>query len=133
MASLSRQEQTVLRELSRLAGSDRIVTGRELRDARFAEFVADTYGADVAYPQSLQSRKLQILRDKGYIRMERHDGGTYTPSLQSRPPSRPLHMKAFIMHVGHRNKIDIEDTIKRRRTFKELEGKLPSNAPAVPR
>jgi len=78
MESLTKQEQTVLRELTRLAGTDRVVTGRELRDAAFADFVARTYSADVAYPQSLQSRKLQILRDRGYIRMQRHDGGTYT-------------------------------------------------------
>jgi hypothetical protein len=78
MASLTTQEQAVLRELARLAGAERIVTGRELRDAGFADFVAGTFGSDAAYPQSLQSRKLQILRDRGYIRMERHNGGTYT-------------------------------------------------------
>jgi hypothetical protein len=78
MATLTTEEETVLRQLARLAGSDRVVTGRELRDAGFADFVAQTYRADVAYPQSLQSRKLQILRDRGYIKMERHDGGTYT-------------------------------------------------------
>ncbi len=65
-------------ELKRLAGAKRFVTGRELRDCRFADFVAQVYQVDVAYPQSLQSRKLQILRDKGYIQMERRDGGTYT-------------------------------------------------------
>lgn len=78
MASLTPQEQTLLRELSRLAGSDRVVSGRELRDAAFADFVASVYGSAVSYPQSLQSRKLQTLRDKGYVRMERHAGGTYT-------------------------------------------------------
>jgi len=78
MQTLTPAERTVLRELARLAGSDRVVTGRELRDAGFAEFVAHAYRADVAYPQSLQSRKLQILRDKGYIKMQRHGGGTYT-------------------------------------------------------
>ena len=78
MPALTKEEQTLLRELVRLAGSDHVVTGHELRDADFAVFVAHTYQSDVGYPQSLQSRKLQILRDRGYIKMERHGGGTYT-------------------------------------------------------
>ncbi len=78
MWPLTSEEQQLLNELARLAGPDRIVTGRELRDAGFSEFVARVFGKDVAYPQALQSRKLQILRDKGYIKMERRGGGTYT-------------------------------------------------------
>ena len=78
MQPLTREERLVLSELSRLAGSRKVITGRDLRDSGFADFVASTYSVDVAYPQSLQSRKLQILRNKGYIRMERHNGGTYT-------------------------------------------------------
>jgi hypothetical protein len=41
-------------------------------------------------------------------------------------------MKIFIMHVGHTNKIDIADTMKRRRTVTEVLGKLPENAPERP-
>jgi hypothetical protein len=78
MNALTQEETRLLGELKRLAGDKRVVTGRQLRDCGFAEFVAEVYHVDVAYPQSLQSRKLQILRDKGYIRMERRDGGTYT-------------------------------------------------------
>lgn len=75
MQSLTTTEEELLSELSKLAGPSRIVTGRELRDANFANFVAALYQADVAYPQSLRSRKLQILRNKGYISM---NNGTYT-------------------------------------------------------
>jgi hypothetical protein len=78
MQPLTREERLVLDELSRLAGPRSVITGRDLRDTGFADFVVSTYGVDVAYPQSLQSRKLQILRNKGYITMERHNGGTYT-------------------------------------------------------
>jgi hypothetical protein len=78
MNTLTPEETKVLGELKRLAGPKRVVTGRELRDSGFADFVAEVYQVDVAYPQSLQSRKLQILRDKGYIQMERRDGGTYS-------------------------------------------------------
>lgn len=38
-------------------------------------------------------------------------------------------MKAFIMHVGHTNAIDIDYTIKRRRTFQEVLEQLPDQAP----
>ena len=65
MASLTTQEQALLREMARLAGTDRVVTGPRVARLGFADFVATTYGAVVAYPQSLQSRKLQILRDRG--------------------------------------------------------------------
>lgn len=78
MQSLTAQEQLILDELSRLAGGSSVITGKELRDSGFADFVVTTYKADVAYPQSLQSRKLQILRDKGRIFMQRHNGGIYT-------------------------------------------------------
>ena len=78
MESLTDHEETVLRELMRLAGSDRVVTGRELLDQGFADFVANVYHKRLGYPGSLQSRTFQILRDKGYIRMERRNGGTYT-------------------------------------------------------
>lgn len=37
-------------------------------------------------------------------------------------------MKAFIMHVGHRNKIDIDYTIRRRRNINEVIEQLPENA-----
>ena len=75
MQPLTAAEENLLAVLTRVAGSSRVVTGRQLRDRNFAEFVAQLYDADVAYPQSLQSRKLQILRDKGYITMR---NGTYT-------------------------------------------------------
>jgi len=38
-------------------------------------------------------------------------------------------MQTFIMHVGHKNIIDIEDTIKRKRTINEILEKLPIDAP----
>lgn len=78
MDSLNDHEKTVLNELIRLAANDRVVTGRELLDQAFADFVGKVYGKSLGYPGSLQSRTLQILRDKGYIKMERRNGGTYT-------------------------------------------------------
>ena len=75
---LTQEETQVLQELIRLADPEGVVKGRKLRDAGFAEFVASVNQADVGYPQAEQSRRLQILRDKGYIKMERRDGGTYT-------------------------------------------------------
>ena len=78
MESLTEQEAAVLRELTRHAGSGRVVTGRELLDEGFADFVSKVYRKRLGYPGSLQSRTLQILRRKGYIRMERRNGGTYT-------------------------------------------------------
>ncbi len=78
MGPLAQDEKTVLQELTRLAGSDRVVTGLELLDQGFAGFIAKVYGKRLGYPGSLQSRVLQILRDKGYIRMERRNRGTYT-------------------------------------------------------
>jgi hypothetical protein len=75
MQSLTPKEESVMQELRRLADANGIVTGRQLRDSGFADFVARVYRADVGYPQSLQSRKLQILRDKGHILMR---NGKYT-------------------------------------------------------
>ena len=75
MQPLTIQERKILCELTRLAGSNAFVTARQLRDEGFADFVTSAYASDVGYPQSLQSRKLQILRDKGYITMRK---GTYT-------------------------------------------------------
>jgi len=37
-------------------------------------------------------------------------------------------MNGFIMHVGHRNVIDIDFTMKRRRTFEEMVSGLPEGA-----
>ena len=76
--SLTDQEATVLHELLRLAGEQRRITGRELLQRGFAEFVSRVYGKRLGYPGSLQSRVFQILRDKGYLKMERRNGGTYT-------------------------------------------------------
>lgn len=78
MDSLTEQEDAVLRELARLVGSDRVFFGRELIDQGFTDFVATVYRKNLGYPGSLQSRTLQILRDKGYIKMDRRNGGTYT-------------------------------------------------------
>ena len=78
MAMLTLEENQILDELTRIAGPDRVVNGKELLENGFADFCVKIFGANVSYPQSLQSRKLQILRDKGLIRMERRDGGTYT-------------------------------------------------------
>src|SRR5262245_32729741 len=38
-------------------------------------------------------------------------------------------MKAFIMHVGHRNRIDIDYTMLRRRGIDEILSQLPDSAP----
>jgi hypothetical protein len=38
-------------------------------------------------------------------------------------------MKAFLMHVGHNNMIDIDYTIKRRRTIDDVLEQLPDDAP----
>jgi hypothetical protein len=78
MDPLTENEKTVLQELSRLAGSDRVVTGLQLLDQGFAGFVAKVYGKRLGYPGSLQSRVFQVLRNKGYIKMERRNRGTYT-------------------------------------------------------
>ncbi len=78
MKPLTDEEGAVLRELTRLAGNDRIVTGLELLDQGFADFISKVYQKRLGYPGSLQSRTLQILRDKGYIKMERRNRGTYT-------------------------------------------------------
>lgn len=68
----------MLRELVRLAGDKGVVTGGQLREASFADLLARIYRSSASFRDSLLSRKLQILRDKGYIRMERRNGGTYT-------------------------------------------------------
>ena len=78
MQPLTNEENAVLQELSRLAGSDRVVTGIELLAQGFTDFVGNVYHKRVGYPGSLQSRTLQILRDKGYLKMERRNKGTYT-------------------------------------------------------
>jgi hypothetical protein len=78
MKPLTDEEEAVLRELTRLAGSDRVVTGLELLDQGFADFIGKIYHKRLGYPGSLQSRILQILRDKGDIKMERRNRGTYT-------------------------------------------------------
>jgi hypothetical protein len=78
MESLTEEEAAVLRELARIAGGDQVVNGRELLDAGFADFVSKVYRKRLGYPGSLQSRTFQILRNKGYIKMERRNGGTYT-------------------------------------------------------
>lgn len=77
MVPLTHQELTVLRELRRLASLHDHLTGKVLRDNSFAVFIMQVFNADVGYPQSLQSRVLQKLRDKGYLIMERCNGGTY--------------------------------------------------------
>lgn len=78
METLTQEEKAVLAELNRLAGSDRIVTGLELLDQGFADFVSKVHHKRLGYPGSLQSRVFQVLRDKGYIKMERRNRGTYT-------------------------------------------------------
>jgi len=64
--------------LTRPAGNDRIITGLQLLDQGFADFVSKAYHKRLGYPGSLQSRVFQVLRDKGYIKMERRNRGTYT-------------------------------------------------------
>ncbi|PYI94334.1 MAG: hypothetical protein DME97_02435 [Verrucomicrobia bacterium] len=78
METLTQDEKTVLAELKRLAGSDHVVTGLELLEHGFADFVSKIYHKRLGYPGSLQSRVFQVLRDKGYIQMERRNRGTYT-------------------------------------------------------
>lgn len=64
-------------ELNRLTENKHVITGRQLHAFNFADFVARVYISNVGYPQSLQSRVFQVLRDKGYITMDRKSGGTY--------------------------------------------------------
>ena len=78
METLTQEEKAVLAELTRLAGNDRIITGLQLLDQGFADFVSKAYHKRLGYPGSLQSRVFQVLRDKGYIKMERRNRGTYT-------------------------------------------------------
>ena len=82
MELLEVNEKIVMRELIRIADikwqGNNVVYGQDLISHNFAEFVMKTYSKNVAYPSSLQSRMLQTLRDKGYIKMERKNGGTYT-------------------------------------------------------
>ena len=78
METLTQEEKAVLAELTRLAGNDRIITGLQLLDQGFADFVSKVYHKRLGYPGSLQSRVFQVLRDKGYIKMERRNRGTYT-------------------------------------------------------
>jgi len=74
MTPLTPQEEALMHELRKVAGAGHIVTARQLRDAGSAEKAASIYNSDAAYPGSLLSRKLQILRDKGHIEMR---NGTY--------------------------------------------------------
>ena len=78
MTLLTPEEVQVLACLQQLAAGCDSITGKQLRDAGFADYVASVYKASVGYPQSLQSRALQTLRNKGYLKMERCGGGTYT-------------------------------------------------------
>lgn len=74
-AQLTPQEEQVYAELIRLAGPAKKVSSLQLRDAGFAQFVASVYGANVGYPDAHQSRKLQLIRNKKWITMDR---GTYS-------------------------------------------------------
>lgn len=47
-------------------------------------------------------------------------------SLKHQPP---LCMNGFLMHIGHTNVIDVDYTIKRQRSAREILDKLPSGAP----
>ena len=68
---LTIQETEFLEALKIVAGSKMLVTAIELRNAKMPELVMKIFGEDVGYPGSLMSRKLQILRDKGYIDMSK--------------------------------------------------------------
>lgn len=75
MASLTPKERQFLEALKRFADGKPSVTAHELLGAGFGEVTAEIFGSRAAYLGSLVSRKLQILRDKGYILM---NDGTYT-------------------------------------------------------
>ena len=99
MEPLTEQEAAVLQELARLAGTDRIVTGLELLDHGFADFVGKVYHKRLGYPGSLKSRVFQILRKKGYILMERRNRGTYT-ILPRKPRFSAVNLRLLrIIHV----------------------------------
>lgn len=69
---LTVREKQILMELLVLAGGiGKIITARQLRDAKFSEFVFKICRKDVAYPDAQQSRELQNLRDKGYLKMSK--------------------------------------------------------------
>ena len=77
MNELSEKEEIFFKKLKEIAGHKGFTTGKELLEHSFADFAVTVFEANVSYPQSLQSRKLQILRKKGYITMERKNGGIY--------------------------------------------------------
>jgi len=68
---LEPKERRVLKLLIEHAGGiNRPVHFKALRDARFPEQVAEIYSDHSEYLDSLTNRKLQILRNKGWITME---------------------------------------------------------------
>lgn len=64
------KEIAVLCELARLIGTRKSITAMQLSDLRFAETVERIHGIKVGYPQSLQSRYLQHLRNCGFLKMK---------------------------------------------------------------
>ena len=76
--ALTPQEEAVYAALKRLADDKGKVTSRQLHDVGFAKTVTAIYDATVAFPESFQSRKLEILRYKQWIKMERFNGDSYT-------------------------------------------------------
>ncbi len=76
--ALTPQEEAVYIALKRLADDTGRVTSRQLHYVGFAKTVTAIYDATVAFPESFQSRKLEILRYKQWIKMERFNGDSYT-------------------------------------------------------
>ena len=69
--NLTPKEKQVLELLVQLAGGvNRPVRFRVLRKAQFPEKVAEIYNDDSDYLDSLANRKLQKLKEKGWITME---------------------------------------------------------------
>ena len=67
----SDQENQILGKLAQIARGTGSVSARELKKHEFARWLATLLNKDVGYESSLQSRVLQVLRDKGRITMSR--------------------------------------------------------------
>jgi hypothetical protein len=77
---LTPKEKQVLELLVQLAGGvNRPVRFRDLRRAQFPERIAEIYNDDSGYLDSLANRKLQKLRDKGWIMMEKGNNTVLYP------------------------------------------------------
>jgi hypothetical protein len=79
---MTKEEDKFLALLAEHVDENNSVDYATLRDARVPELVAEIFNSGAAVLDSLVNRKLQILRDKGWVRMSQ---GVYT--ILERPES----------------------------------------------